>query len=350
MHIAQGCVKSSFSWLSPLCYLAAMHSILVAVVLLACAVNAEAQQPAKVYKITWLGGITMVRDYVGTAPGRELVAQRLRGLGYVDGKNIRITYHTVTTKLEKLSSLADELVQLKPDVIVATSITGALAAKKATSTVPIVFYSGGDPVAAGLVDSLARPGKNVTGFTLIDEQLVGNRLELLKETVPNLTRVGVLWNPRESSSGQSWKESMVAARKLGLQIHSMEVDSADKFEGAFNEAVNARSAALAVIPSSLSNSTQKQLAELAAKYKLPAISRWRDFVASGGLMSYGPDRIEPFNRVAAMIDQILKGTKPADIPVEQPTRFDLVINLKTAKALSRTIPPIVLMEATKVIK
>ena len=202
----------------------------------------------------------------------------------------------------------------------------------------------------GLVDSLARPGGNITGFTTISTVLAGKRLELLKETVPKLSRVAVLWDPKAPGSAQQWKESQLQARELGLQLHSMEVSSADKFESAFKEATKARSAALAVTQSPLTSSYQKQIADLATKHRLPAIYPREDFVASGGLMSYGADRAEPYRRVASMVDKILKGTKPADIPVEQPTKFELVINLKTAKALGLTIPPVVMMRAEKVIK
>jgi putative ABC transport system substrate-binding protein len=180
--------------------------------------------------------------------------------------------------------------------------------------------------------------------------LAGKRLELLKETVPKLSRVALLWNPQDPSSAPSWKESQLAARELGLQLHSMEVSSADKYESAFKEATKARSAALAVTLNVLALANQKRIADLAAKYRLPAIYDRGDFVESGGLMSYGPDQIEPYRRAAVLVDKILKGAKPADLPVEQPTKFELMINLKTAKALGLTIPPVVLMRAEKVIK
>ena len=180
--------------------------------------------------------------------------------------------------------------------------------------------------------------------------LAGKRLELLKETVPKLSRVAVLWNPQDPGSAQQWKESQLPARELGLQLHSMEVSSADKYEGAFKEATKARSAALAVTRSPLVGSNRKQIVDLAAKNRLPAIYPRGDFVESGGLMSYGPDLAEPYRRAAVDVDKILKGAKPADIPVEQPTKFELMINLKTAKALGLTIPPVVLMRAEKVIK
>jgi putative ABC transport system substrate-binding protein len=231
-----------------------------------------------------------------------------------------------------------------------SSTPAALAAKKSTSTIPIVFIGVSDPVAAGLVDSLARPGGNVTGFTAMSSELAGKRLELLKETVPKLSRVAVLWDPRDPNAAGSWKESQLPARELGMQLFSMEVSSSDKYESAFKEAIKAGSAALAVAGSALAVSNRKQIADLAARNRLPAIYHRGDFVESGGLMSYGADQIEPYRRVAVYVDKILKGAKPTDLPVEQPTKFELVINLKTAKALGLTIPPIVLTRATRVVK
>jgi putative ABC transport system substrate-binding protein len=274
----------------------------------------------------------------------------LRDLGYVEGKNIAFEYRFADNKLDRLPALADELVRLKVDVLFTPGINEALAAKNATRTIPIVFMSSGDPVAAGLVDSLARPGGNITGFTDIGAVLAGKRLELLKETVPKLSRVAVLWDPQNPSSAQQWKESQLPARELGLQLHSMEVSSADKFESAFKEATKARSGALASTSNALANSNQKRIADLATKNRLPAIYLREDWVASGGLMSYGPDRADVYKRVAVFVDKILKGTKPADLPVEQPTKFEFIINLKAAKQIGLTIPPNVLARATKVIK
>jgi ABC-type uncharacterized transport system substrate-binding protein len=268
----------------------------------------------------------------------------------VEGKNIAFEYRRADNKLDRLPALADDLVRLKVDVLVTPGINEALAAKNATSTIPIVFSTTADPVAAGLVDSLARPGGNITGFTYIGAVLSGKRLELLKETIPKLSRVAVLWNPQDPGSTQQWKESQLSARELGLQLHSMEVSSAEKYEGAFKEAIQAGSAALAVTQSALTNSYQKRITDLAAKNRLPAIYPRGDFVDNGGLMSYGADQAEPLRRVASMVDKILKGAKPADLPVEQPTKFEPMINLKTAKALGLTIPPVVLMRAEKVIK
>ena len=305
---------------------------------------AEAQQQAKVAKIGWLA----MRP--ASAGGQEVIRRMLREIGYVEGKNIAFEDRFADDKLERLPALADELVRLKVDVLLTPSTPAALAAKNATRTIPIVFLNVADPVAAGLVDSLARPGGNITGFTTIEAVLAGKRLELLKETVPKLYHVAVLWDPQNPGSTQEWKESQLPARELGLQLRSMEVSSADKFEDGFKEATKARSAAVAVTLSALISSNQKRITDLAAKNRLPAIYPRGDFVASGGLMSYGPDQAETFRRVVAMVDKILKETRPADIPVEQPTKFELAINLKTAKTLGLTIPPVVMMRAEKVIK
>ena len=311
--------------------------------LLALCLTAEAQQQAKVPKI----------GFLGARPAPSSGQQLWRDLGelrYVEGKNIAIEFRYADNKLDRLPALADELVRLKVDVIVTPGVPEALAAKNATRTIPIVFLIASDPVAAGLVDSLARPGENITGFTTVADQLAGKRLELLKETVPKLSRFALLWSPQSPSSAQEWKESQLAARGLGLQLHSMAVSSADKYDAAFKEAIEAHSAALAVTAGSLANSNQKLIADLATKNRLPAIYPRGDWVASGGLMSYGADRDERFRRAAVMIDKILKGSKPADIPVEQPMKYELTINLKTAKQLGLTIPPNVLVRADRVIK
>ncbi len=310
--------------------------------LLAAPLPAEAQQPRKVPLIGFLAS--------GSAQTQlTLLRENLRDLGYEEGKNITIV-SVAAYQRDRLRGLADELVRLKVDVLFANSAISALVAKKATRTIPIVFISSLDPVAAGLVDSLARPGGNLTGLTRIAAVLAGKRLELLKEIIPNLSRVGVLWHPGNPSSEAIWKESQLAARGLGLQLHSMEVTSADKFEGVFQEATKAGSAALAVALSKLLSGNRDRIADLAIKNQLPAIYAASRFVSAGGLMSYATDRIAQSRRAATYVDKILKGAKPADLPVEQPTKFDFVINLKTAKKLGLTIPPNILYQATKVIK
>jgi len=323
-----------------------VFDFLLCTLLLALAFPVEAQQHAKVAKIGFLGA----GGLGGVGSGSELFKRELRALGYVEGKNIAVEYRSTEGKRDRLPAVADELVRIKVDVIVTSSTIAALAAKNATKTIPIVFYTVTDPVADGLVDSLARPGGNITGITDIGAVLSGKRLELLKETIPKLSRVAVLWDPQNPGNAQSWKESQLPARELGLQLHSMEVSSTDKYEGAFKETIKARSAALAVISSPLVSSNRKQIADLAEKNRLPAIYQREDYVASGGLMSYGPDRAEPYRRAAAILVKILKGTKPADLPVEQPTKFEFVINLKAARQIDLTIPPDLLARATKIIR
>jgi ABC-type uncharacterized transport system substrate-binding protein len=318
---------------------------LLATVLLATVSLAHAQQQTKLSKIGWLA----VRP-ASAAFAIESFQREFSKLGYVDGKNIVFEYRYAEGNLDRLPALADELVRLKVDVIIAPNTPAAIAAKNATKTIPIVFIDVTDPIAAGLVDSLARPGGNITGFTTITSMLAGKRLELLKETIPKLSRVAVLWNPQDSSSVRNWKESQLPAKELGLQLHSMEVSSADKYEAAFKEATKARSRALAWMSSPLGSVNQRLTVELADKYRLPAIYIRRAVVESGGLMSYGIDQDDSFRRAAVFVDKILKGTKPAEIPVEQPTKFELAINLKTAKRIGLTIPPNVLARANKVIR
>ena len=264
---------------------AAVLSILFVVALLAVAVIGEAQQPAKLAKIGWLS------IGLDSGPGSTIrgLPPELRALGYVEGMNIAFDYRYAENKLDRLPALADELVRLKVDVLVTPGTPAAIAAKNATRTIPIVFFRVSDPVPLGLVDSLSRPGGNVTGFTEISEVLAGKRLELFKETVPKLSRVAVLWNPQNPGNAQQWKENQLPARELGLQLHSMEVSSADKYEGAFKEAVKARSSALAIAQDALAGSNLKLIADLAIKHRLPASYPRGEFVDNGGLMSYGPD-------------------------------------------------------------
>jgi putative ABC transport system substrate-binding protein len=313
--------------------------------------SAMAQQAGKVYRVGRLGGGLSSSTFSIDALRREL-----RELGYVEGKNIVFELRSAEEKPERLPALADELVRLKVDLIIAGGPNDGLTAKKATKMIPIVFTdSPADPVAVGLVDSLARPGGNVTGFYSMADVLAGKRLQVFKESIPKLSRVAVLWYPRSGSSGSAepqWTESELAARQLGLQLYSMGIGSTDNYESAFKEAIKAGSAGLAVTRHRLSQSNinRKRIIELAAKYRLPAIYFREDFVEQGGLMSYGADEVEPFKRIASMVDKILKGTKPADIPVEQSSKFEFVVNLKTAKQLGVTIPPEVLARANRVIK
>ena len=307
---------------------------------------AQAQQPAKVTKI----GELLFRDRTDLGSGREVFRRQLRELGYIEGKNILYETRSAKGNLNRFPALADELVRLKVDVLVASSTSEALAFKNATKAIPIVFVNTSDPVVDGLVDSLPRPGANITGITSVATLLSGKRLELLKETVPRLSRVAVLWNPQDPGSIQQWKESQLAARELALQVHSMEVNSVDKLDGAFKEAAKARSAALAVMAGSVASAHLKLVADQAANRRLASIFERADFVASGGLMSYGPERAEAYKRAAVLVDKILKGARPADLPVEQPTKFEFIINLKTAKQIGLTVPPNVLARADRVIR
>ena len=321
-------------------------TVLLSALLLALSLPAVAHQRPKIPKI----GELLFRPGPTLGAGREVFRRSLRELGYLEGKSIVYETRSADGKLDQFPALAAELVHLKVDVLVASSTTEALAFKDATRTIPIVFVVSSDPVSDGLVDSLARPGGNITGVTTIASVLAGKRLELLKETIPKLSRVAVLWNSRDPGSTQQWKESQLAGRDLGLQLHSMEVSRADKYESAFKEAAKAGSGALAQMAGSVASANRKQITDLAAKHRLPAIFERRDYVESGGLMSYGPDRAESYRRAAVMVDKILKGAKPADIPVEQPTKFEFIINLKAAKQIGLTVPPNVLARADRVIR
>jgi putative tryptophan/tyrosine transport system substrate-binding protein len=295
---------------------------------------------------------------VGTSVGTKLVTigryeeftGELRSLGYTDKKNIALGYITADGDLTRLPALADEVIRRKPAVIVTRGTPESLALKKASSSIPIVFYSVTDPVGAGLVESLARPSSNFTGFSSIEAVLIGKRLELLKEVVPKVSRVAVLWNPDDTSSAQQWKEAQRSAQELNLQLHSMEVGMAEHYEDAFKAAISAGTSALSVIAGSLEDANAKRISNLALKNRMATIYPRDTFVMNGGLMSYGSALGEPIKRVALMVDKILKGTKTADIPVEQAKQFTLVVNLKTAKQIGLTIPPNVLARADKVIK
>jgi putative ABC transport system substrate-binding protein len=327
-------LKKNFSWLLT-------TSILTTVSF------ADAQQPAKLPKIGWLA-LRPPSRIVSAPSGMDLFWRQFGTFGYLEGKNVAFEYRSADNKLDRLPALADELIRLKVDVIIAAAGNEAKAAKKATKTIPIVFFSGTDPVENGLVDSLARPGGNLTGFSTFQNLLTGKRLEILKETIPKLSRVAVLHNPQNSR--EQWNENQLAAKTLGLLLHSMEVTSADKFESAFKEAIKAHSAALAVATDAFLNSNMQRTVELAVKYRLPAIYGRADFVESGGLMSYGADYMEPYKRVAVMVDKVLKGTKTTEIPVEQPMRFEFIVNLKAAKLIGFTMPPEMLARANRIIR
>ena len=314
--------------------------------LLALCSFTQAQQTGKIYRVGFLSG-----SFPGSTRGISSVQRELGALGYVEGKNIAFEYRYAEDKPERSAALADDLVRLKVDVIVAGGSGDTQAAKNATNTIPIVFLeSVSDPVALGFVDSLARPGRNITGFSTMAAVLAGKRLELLKEAIPTLSRVAVLLYAGSYEAADQWKQSQQVARQLDFQLHRMEVINADQHESAFKEAIKAPSAALAVTRTRLSNVYQKQIIELATKSRLPAIYFRENFVKNGGLMSYGADEVEPFRRAASIIDKILKGAKPADLPVEQPKKFEFVVNLNAAKQIGLTIPPSVLARADRVIR
>ena len=284
-------------------------------------------------------------------PSVEAFRQGLRDLGYLEGKNILIEFRYVEGKLDRIPSLVAELVQLKVDVLVCTSSSLIRAAKQATKTIPIVMVTGQDPVATGIVDGLARPGGNITGFTRLSRELSGKRLELLKEVIPRISRVAVLWDANAPGTAIGFKEYEAAARALKIQLQSLGVrDPNPDFEGAFQTATKGRTSALITISNTLLLRYPKRIADLAIKNRLPSMyedSRW---VEAGGLVSYSGNDAEQYKRAAVYVDKILKGAKPADLPVEQPTKFELVINLKTAKQIGLTIPPNVLARANRVIR
>jgi putative ABC transport system substrate-binding protein len=301
---------------------------------------AGAQQADKVARI----GVLAV-SAAAFSPRIEAFRRGLREHGYVEGKNIVFAYRYAEGKLDRLPDLAVELVALKVDVIVTASPPSVRAAKRATSTIPIVFAAVGDPVATGLVKSLARPGGNVTGLSILGPELDGKRLELLKEAVTKTSRVAVLFGPESPR-----KELEIAAQALGIQLVLLPVRELGDFEPAFETARKESVHALLTSPSPLLNTVRERIVELAAKNRLPAMYGSSEFVEAGGLMSYAPSYVYLFRRAAIYVDKILRGAKPADLPVEQATKFELVINLKTAKALGLTIPPSLLARADQVIE
>jgi len=314
--------------------------------LFALGVAVDAQQSKKVPRI----GLLSPFSPSDTAPWYQAFFQGLRDLGWVEGKNISVEYRYAEGRNDRLVDLAADLVRLRVDVIVTAVTPDALAAKNATKTIPIVMAAVGDPVVTGLVDNLARPGGNVTGLSQMNPELAGKRLELLKEIVPKLTRVTVLWNPQDQMSAISWNELSSPARSLGVQLHSSEVRNAGDFEKAFEDATRSRAGALAIMPAPVFVTNLKRIADFAAKSRLPSIFHVTEFVDVGGMLAYGPNRSDLFRRAATYVDKILKGTKPQELPVEQAMKFELVINLKTAKQIGVTIPPTMLARADRIIK
>ena len=319
--------------------------IVLAFGLLAEPLAAETQQVTRVWRIGYLG-------YASPSETKDLEAfrQRLRDLGYVEGKNLVIQSRRVESSFERLPALVAELVALKPDVIAAYGNPTIMALKRATQTIPIVMIAGGDPVGAGLVSSLARPGGNVTGLSNLAEGLSAKWLELLTLTVPGITGLGVLIVPNTPAHETFLREIKTAAQRSRIAILAVEVPGRDDIERAFAALTKARAQAFIVLPHPVTFTQQTQIVELAAKNRLPAMYPWREFTESGGLMAYSTNRTEMFQRSATFIDKILKGAKPADLPIEQPTQFELVINMRTAKALNLTIPSSVVQRADRVIE
>jgi putative ABC transport system substrate-binding protein len=325
-------------------------TVLALLALGAAPLAAEAQQAAKVARIGYLSS-----NLAATPYRQEALRQGLRDLGYVEGRNLVIEYRDAEGKVERFPALAAELVALKVDVIfVGGGTRVTLAAMQATKTITIVFTDVGDPVTSGLVTNLARPGGNVTGLSSLGPELVSKRLELLKQAVPGVSRVAVLFLPGalgERTDKEMLKAADVAARALGVQPQFIEATrDPDEFARAFSEMTSARAGALTVLPSNRFSREHRRLVDLAAKNRLPAVYVSREFVDAGGLMSYGANEADLFRRAATYVDKILKGAKPGDLPVEQPTKFELVINLKTAKELGLTIPQTVLAHADEVIQ
>ena len=282
----------------------------------------------------------------------------LRDRGWIEGTNIGIEYRYAEGRSDRIPALADEFVRLKVDVIITAISVDAPTAQKAAKAIPpipIVTAAWSDPMASGMVESLARPGGNITGLSQMSYELVGKRLELLKEMVPKLSRVAVLWNPQSAtqvfkSKELFWKEIELPARQLGVQLHWLEVRGPKDFDKAFEDAARARAGALLILANPVIITNLRRIADLAAKSRLPSIFQWTEFADAGGLVAYGPDRADLFRRAATYVDKILKGAKPGDLPIEQPNKFELVINMKTARALGIKIPQSVLFRADRVIE
>jgi putative tryptophan/tyrosine transport system substrate-binding protein len=325
---------------------ARLSSILIAVLMLAVAVIADAQQP----KNTPLVGFLVPGSRSSYSARIEAFRQGLRELGYVEGQNIIIEYRYTEGKNDRLPVLASELVQLKVDVIVTGTTPAIQAAKNTTSAIPIVMAEVADPVAVGFVASFARPGGNITGLTTLSPDLDGKRLELLKEILPNVTRVAFIWDSANSANRIRFKEVQSAAQALAITLQSLEVRNPTELASAFEAVIRERPGAL-MVPNPTVLAYGRQIADFAAKNRLPLVYDTREHAEkAGGLMAYGPNFADLLRRAATYVDKILKGTKPADLPVEQPTKFEFVINLKAAKQIGLTIPPNVLARADRVIR
>jgi len=325
---------------------AGWSSILVATLVLVLGFAAQAQQQPKIPRIGFLTN----NSSTGLAAADEAFRQGLRALGHVEGKSLVIEYRYGEGKVGRLAEMAAELVRLKVDVIVTGGPTATRAAKEATSTIPIVMATDPDPVANGFVASLARPGGNITGLATLSPELSGKRLELLKEILPKLSRVAVLRTSTTPGTAQELKEAELAAGAFGVKLQYLDVRDPKDIETAFRAAGKGRADSVLVLTSPVINPYRKEIAELAVKSRLPAIYNSPEFVEAGGLVSYAANSNDSFRRAATYVDKILKGAKPADLPVEQPKKFELIINLKAAKQIGLTIPPNVLARADRVIQ
>jgi putative ABC transport system substrate-binding protein len=308
----------------------------------ACPFAVQAQQANKVYRIGIVGA--------GAPVGMSGFQGVLSGLGWIEGKNLVYEQRFADDRLERLPNLVAELIRLNVDVIVAIGTLAPIAAKQATTTIPIVMTGAGDPLGSGLVASLAKPGGNVTGLSLMSPELAGKRLELLKEVIPGLTRIAVLWNAANPYPATVFAQTRLAAGKLGIEVQSLEVRSPDDLDGALEDALRQNAAGLIAVEDPLTYGNRQRIVAFAARSRLPAIYGIREFADAGGLLAYGANLSELSRRSAGYVDKILKGAKPSDLPVEQPTKFDFVINLKTAKSLGLTISPALLARADEVIE
>lgn len=313
---------------------------------LAWAGTVRAQAPAKVPRIGLLSPWTAS----DSAARHQAFRLGLRDRGWIEGKNISIEYRYAEGRDDRLPELAADLVRVKADVIVASTDKAIRSAQKATKTIPIVMMAAVAPVEFGMVKSLARPGGNVTGTSQMTLQLGRRRLELLKDMVPELSRVAVLWNPQNRDLPRPWKELQLAARQLGVQLQLLKARNPNDFDQAFEDATRARAGALLILPDKYFVTNLKRIAELAIKTRLPSIYHVSRFADAGGLMAFGPDRADLYRRTATYVDKILKGAKPGDLPVEQPTKFALVVNMKTAKAIGIAIPHKIIVQATRLIE
>ena len=323
-----------------------IHRFLACTLLSAASLLAAAQPAKKVPRIGYVAAVSASAD----APRLAAFRQGLRDLGYVEGQTIQIEYRHESADLQRLPEHAGELLRMNLDVLVAVTSNAAVAARKATSTVPIVFMGVTDPIATGLAESLARPGGNITGITNVAAVLAGKRLELLKEVMPRLTRVAVLWDPKAPGSIPQWEASREPADKLGLQLHSMQVSTVEEYHAGFRAAAKAKNHAVWVTLNPVANSNQTLIAELAVENGLPSICARADYADNGCLMAYGPGYQTEGSDGARYVDRILKGARPAELPIQQPTTFELVINLKTASRIGVAIPQSAIDRADKVVQ